>query len=269
MKNILVTFGILALLFEIYRLLRGNWIWEILKKKNNSKRPRKAMIMRPKNERDCSFCVEEKEWHSKPKLEKPLAWIVQKGLGGPKKKVTTEGYFCPNEKCGYYGITDEKVHALVGDGNHGKYEEIRDLQCQAYRRKFTVRRNTVLYRLKTHSGAVEKIMWLLGLRVDASALEEVFRVRESTIRTWLCRSGKQGRKLHERFVVEMELIHVQLDKLWVNMKNRGEELWLWVACDVKTKLVLVLQAGGRMPAMAVGLKSRRRTVMELLSFPWL
>ena len=71
------------------------------------------------------------------------------------------------------------------------------------------RRNTVLYRLKTASDVVVKILWLLSLGVDASALEEVFGVREITIRTWLCRIGMQGRKLHERFMTELELVHVQ------------------------------------------------------------
>lgn len=151
-----------------------------------------------------------------------------------------------------------------------------------------------LYRLKTQSGMVEKILWLLALGVDASALEEVFGVREITIRTWLCRSGMQGRKLHERFMVELDLIHVQLDELWANVKNSGPDLWLWVASDVKTKIVPVLQVGGRTqemayrvvhepidrkgkqqprrhrrrtPAMAAGLTLRRWTVKELLSFP--
>ena len=38
-------------------------------------------------------------------------------------------------------------------------------------------------------------------------------VWEVTIRTWLCRSGMQGRKLHERLMAELVLIHVQLDEL--------------------------------------------------------
>jgi len=107
-----------------------------------------------------------------------------------------------------------------------------------------------LYRLKSNSGLVEKDQWLLALGVDASALEEVFGVREMTIRTWLCRSGMQGRKLHERFVVALELIHVQLDELWANVKDGSQDLWLWVACDMKTKLVLALQVGGRNQEMA-------------------
>lgn len=85
---------------------------------------------------------------------------------------------CSNPDCEYYRITDESIHALVRYGCHGKQEQIQDLKCQACGKKFTSRRNAVLYRLKTHSGLVEKILWLLALGVVASALEEVFGVRE-------------------------------------------------------------------------------------------
>ena len=62
-------------------------------------------------------------------------------------------------------------------------------------------------------------MWLLALGVDVSALEEVFGVRKITIRNWLCRSGMQGKKLHERFIAELVLVHVQPDELWTNVKD--------------------------------------------------
>jgi transposase-like protein len=100
---------------------------------------------------------------------------------------------------------------------------------------------------------VGRILWLIGLGVDASALEEVFGVREITIRSWLWRGGKQGRKLHERFMVELELIHIQLDELWVNAKSKGHDLWLWAATDAKTKIVPDPQGcrlGGRTQEMA-------------------
>ena len=88
-------------------------------------------------------------------------------------------------------------------------------------------------------------MNLLAVGVDGSVLEEVFGVREITIRSWLCRSGMQGRKLHERMMVELDLIHIQLDELWGNVKKSGQELWLWAASDARTKIVPVLQVGGR------------------------
>jgi hypothetical protein len=35
----------------------------------------------------------------------------------------------------------------------------------------------------------------------------------------------QGKKLHERFMLELELIHVQLDELWANTKRSNQEMW--------------------------------------------
>jgi IS1 family transposase len=99
---------------------------------------------------------------------------------------------------------------------------------------------------------VEKILWLLAVGVDGSALEDVFGVREITIRAWLCRSGMQGKKLHDRMMVELELIHIQLDELWGNVKKSGQELWLWTASDAKTKILAVMQVGGRTQEMAYG-----------------
>ena len=250
MKNLLVILGIVVCLIEIYGFLRRYWIHLILEKKKKARQSRQPLVMRPKSELDCPLCVEEKGKHRLPRRETPMAWGERKGSGGPKKKTSTDGYFCGNQVCGYYGITDEKEHALVWDGSHGKREEIRDLKCQACRKKFNVRKNTMLYRLKMHSEMVEKIMWLLALGVDASALEEVFGVREITIRSRLWRSGMQGRKLHERFMIELDLIHVQLDELWGNVESNGQELWLWATTDVKTKIVLVLQLRGRTQEMA-------------------
>ena len=127
----------------------------------------------------------------------------------------------------------------------------------------SARRHTVLYRLKTPSSVVEKILWLLALGIDISALEEVFGISEGTIRTWLCRSGEQGRKLHERFMIELELVHIPLDELWIDVKDHGQELWVWVAGDAQTRLVPVIRIGGRTQAVAYRvvheLKQRLRT----------
>lgn len=183
MKDLLVILAILIFCFELYRLLRGNWIRRFLRKRKGASLPRKPRVMKPKSERDCPFCVKEKGAHKSPQPGMPEPWRLRKGQGGPKKQQSTQGYFCPTPECEYYRITDESIHALVGYGSHGKQELIRDLKCQACGKKFTSRRNTDLYRLKTKSGLVEKILWLLALGVDASALDEVFGVREITIRT--------------------------------------------------------------------------------------
>jgi transposase-like protein len=55
--------------------------------------------------------------------------------------------------------------------------------CQACGKKFTIRKHTALYRLKTHSRIVHLVLSLLALGVDISALEEAMEIRESTLRT--------------------------------------------------------------------------------------
>jgi IS1 family transposase/transposase-like protein len=259
-NDILILLAILIVLYELYRSLRKLWLHKLLQKKKKAKPPRKPRIFKPKSERDCHFCQEEKGKHPTAIRNLPEPWSNRKGRGGRKKQFSTQDYFCSNPSCDYYLISDGQVHALVANGKHGAHEVIQDLKCQACGKKFTARRNTILYRLKIHSGLVGKILWLLALGVDVSALEEVFGVREITIRTWLCRSGMQGKKLHERFLAELELIHVQLDELWANVKNSGQDMWLWTASDVKTKLLPVLQVGGRNQEMAYSvvhdLKSR-------------
>jgi hypothetical protein len=65
-------------------------------------------------------------------------------------------------------------------------------------------------------------------------------VPEITIRTWLCRSGLQGKKLYERFMLELDLIHVQLDELWANVKHSMQDMLVWVVSDATTKIVPVL-----------------------------
>ena len=75
------------------------------------------------------------------------------------------------------------MYALVGYEHHGKKELIQDLMCQACGKKFSVRRDTVLYRLKSQSEKVALMLSLLAEGMDVSALERVTRIKEGTLRT--------------------------------------------------------------------------------------
>ena len=124
MRNVLILLAILAILLEFYGLLRGYWVRNLLVKKKKARRPRKPAVLQPKSERDCPFCREAQEKRAGIQREGPIAWWERKGRGGRKKRISTAGYFCPNQACEYYGVTDAYMHALVGDGTHGKQEVI-------------------------------------------------------------------------------------------------------------------------------------------------
>ena len=71
MKDLLVIFVIFFLCFDLYRLFRAYWI---LKKKKEAKLSFKPRVMKPKNEKDCPFCVKENGELGSLKPEMPTAW---------------------------------------------------------------------------------------------------------------------------------------------------------------------------------------------------
>jgi len=76
-------------------------------------------------------------------------WREVKSRRGAPKRIDTQGFACPNHRCPYFGITDADIHALVGDGIHGRVEQIQTFRCQACHMTFSARRHIPLYRLKT------------------------------------------------------------------------------------------------------------------------
>jgi len=147
---------------------------------------------------------------------------------------------------------DEHMHALVGYGSHGKHEEIQDLMCQACGKKFTVRRDTVLYRLKTHSEKVAQVLALMAEGVDVSTLERVLGIGVGTLRSWLTRAGMHAEKLHDSIFQELIFRHIQVDELWANVRHKAQELWVWAAMEATSKVIPVMKLGPRTLEMAMG-----------------
>ncbi len=128
-----------------------------------------------------------------------------------RKRLTTAGYACPNAFCPYCGIIDPEIHALVGYGHHGQRERIQDFRCQACGTKFTARRQTPRYRLKTASQRVAEVLTALAEGLDLGAAVRVFGHSESTLRAWLTRAGLHADDLHRRTLQNLPLFHIQFD----------------------------------------------------------
>jgi IS1 family transposase len=145
----------------------------------------------------------------------------------------------------YYRITDAHVHALVGDGTHGRRERIQTFRCQACGITFSARRDTPLYRLKTPAYRVGDVLTALAEGVDIAAAERIFGHQHATITTWLTRAGEHSAQVHDRWVRNLYLPHLQLDEVRTRLRRRASILWLWVAVDPITKLIPVLHLGAR------------------------
>jgi transposase-like protein len=172
-------------------------------------------------------------------------WRALKSRRGAPKRIATQGFACPNRACSYYRITDEQLHALVGDGTEGKAERVQTFRCQACRATFSARRDTPMYRLKTVSSRVAEVLTALAEGLDVAAAARVFGHQHATITTWLTRAGEHSAILHNRFFQGLHLPHIQLDELRTRLRSRAHILWLWVAVDPLTKIIPVLHLGAR------------------------
>ena len=204
-------------------------------------------LLKPRTPDDCPACRRASTLSlvGGPVPTPVRPWCEVKSRRGAPKRVNTEGFACPNPQCAYFGNTDAREHALVGDGKHGRAEQIQTFRCQACRATFSARRNTPLYRLKTPSQQVAMVLSALAEGLDPSAAERVFGSCQATITRWLTRAGKHAELFHERSFSNLHLPHLQLDEIRTRLRRSTQVLWLWLAFDPLTKLVPVLHLGPR------------------------
>ncbi|MCB9135846.1 MAG: IS1 family transposase [Anaerolineales bacterium] len=112
-----------------------------------------------------------------------------KSACGRRKTLNTAGYACPNLACAYFAVTDEGLHAVVGNGKRGQRQDIQSWKCQACQKKFTSRLHTPLYRLKTDPEKVVLVLMLLANGCDVSVLVRCTPHAEATVTRWLEKMG--------------------------------------------------------------------------------
>jgi len=103
----------------------------------------------------------------------------------------------------------------------------------------------LLYRLKTASHRVGEVLTALAEGLDISAAVRVFGHGEGTLRTWLTRAGLHADDLHCRTLQNVPLFHLQFDELRTTLRDKSQELWLWLGIDPASQLIPVLVLGPR------------------------
>jgi IS1 family transposase len=225
------------------------WIWRRLHAQGRTAAVTTTVqrLLKPRTPDACLACRQLLATSTPTTSLRPAVtpWREVKSRRGAPKRIDTAGFACPNRACAYYRITDAQVHALVGDGTHGRCERIQTLRCQACGATFSSRRDTPLYQLKTASQRVGEVLTALAEGLDVAAAVRVFGHRHATIMTWLTRAGQHSATLHDRVFRNLHLAHIQLDELRTRLRSWACPLWLWVAFDPLSKLIPVLYLGAR------------------------
>lgn len=225
---------------------------------------KKRRRLRPKTPKNCPLCRAEADQEPVPSCHQSnvMPWSQVKSPRGRKKKVNTHGHACMNPFCTYFGIIDDAIHALVGNGFHGKTDRIQRLKCQACHRCFTARLNTPLYQLKTPTNRIAFILGILAEGITIASLDRLAGHSEKTIRRWRNRAGLHGSRLHELLLQQLTLEHVQVDEIYTRLRSRLDKRWLWIALDVRTKIIPSFTIGSRKAEMAYELIHRLCVVLS-------
>ncbi len=253
--NVHVFLLVFLLLFSSFaavcRLLAPSWFGPV-QSRGLGAHDASSSAASPRTPDDCPVCrhASTASLGAGPVPAPIRPWSEVKSRRGAPKRIDTQGFACPNQQCLYFGITDADIHALVGDGKHGRTEPIQTFRGPACRTRFSARRDTPLYHLKTPSQQVAMVLSALAEGLDASSAERVFGFRQATITTWLTRALEHAQTLHERFFCHLHLPHLQLDELRTRLRCAKQVLWLWLAIDPCTKILPVLHLGPRTQNMA-------------------
>jgi len=214
-------------------------------------KPKTPRPLKPRTPHDCPVCGRPHPTPLVGNVRKPgvLPWRERKSARGKPKTICTAGHACPKPACDYHGSTDATFHALVGDGKRGP-DDIQYFKCQACGTRFSSRRGTALYRLRTPATKVAQVLLAINLGLTIADTAWLFRLSEVAIRLWLTRAGQHADKVHAHFFQRLSLGHLQLDELFTTLRDKAHDLWVWTAFDPVTKLIPTLQVGPRTQAMA-------------------
>ena len=238
-EHILILALSIALLFSLWQIYKPKI--KKLRKRFKLYRPRR---WKPKSPKDCPDCRDGIELAILKPNRDVIPYSQRKSTRGRSKHLDTQGYACPNPNCDYLGVTDQSIHAVVGDGKRGVNKNIQYWKCQWCKKRFSSRLHTPLYRLKTDEGQIILSLMLLAEGCDISVLVRCSKRSEATITRWLERAGKHSSKLHDRFFRNLVLVFVQMDELYCRVRRIGK-MWLWLAIDPITKILPSLHLGHR------------------------
>ena len=126
------VFLLVVCLLSLARLGRLDWFdLQPSSSRGGAKRTALHRLLKPRSPDDCPACrLASTALSGAGPVTAPVRpWPEVKSRRGAPKRIPTEGFACPNQQCLYFGIADSHIHALVGDGKHGRIEPIQTFRC--------------------------------------------------------------------------------------------------------------------------------------------
>jgi transposase-like protein len=101
---------------------------------------------------------------------------------GRKKQMDTSMYFCPNQHCTNYGKVGPD-NQVIGAGRYGK-QQGQLLKCKVCGQRFSTRRGTPLFDLKTEEQTFYEVIACLAEGNGIRATARIKNVDKDTVAAW-------------------------------------------------------------------------------------
>jgi IS1 family transposase len=207
----------------------------------------------------CALC-ERETVH--PQSPPPVPPAPMPSTNRRPRAVDTSRHFCPHGHCDYGGWLGLGNLRANGHPSGGPWRQFYCTSCKGY---FLETHGTLFHGKQAAVELIVRVLACLAEGLGIRATARVFEVAPNTVLQWLVEAAEQLRAFSASFLCDLHLEQLQLDELYAVLRDlkAGEitndeairrlersPYWVWTAMDPTSKLLVVVDVGGRTLAMA-------------------
>jgi len=165
-----------------------------------------------------------------------------------KNKVNTKtNLFCPRKDCQFYQSKDNKI---TKDGTYLTTSDSQDRQmfcCHGGKHRFSETGFSPLFGDHGSFKEYEQTAKLNSYGLHTDQIADVLDKDPRTIEGWQKAIGEKSEKFHNFVcvVIGIAIQFLQMDELWSYIKNKSNQVWVFIALESKTKFWINFELGSR------------------------
>jgi IS1 family transposase len=224
-------------------------------KRSNAPKPFNGLTHKP----PCALCARET---AHPQAPPPVPPDPMAPTNRRPREVDTSRHFCPHNGCDYRGWLGRGNLRANGHPSGGPWRQFHCTACDGF---FPEHHGTIFHGKQAEVDLIVRVLACLAEGLGIRATARVFEVAPNTVLQWLTEAAEQLRAFSAYFLCDLHLEQLQLDELYAVLRDlkagkisddeaikrlERSPSWVWTAMDPTSKLLVVVDVGGRTLAMA-------------------
>jgi IS1 family transposase len=224
-------------------------------KRSNAPKPFHGLTHKP----HCALCARET---AHPQAPPPVPPDPMAPTNRRPREVDTSRHFCPHNGCDYRGWLGRGNLRANGHPSGGPWRQFHCTACDGF---FPEHHGTIFHGKQAEVDLIVRVLACLAEGLGIRATARVFEVAPNTVLQWLTEAAEQLRAFSAYFLCDLHLEQLQLDELYAVLRDlkagkisddeaikrlERSPSWVWTAMDPTSKLLVVVDVGGRTLAMA-------------------